>query len=315
LGGSWQEGEAIESRLLSRQIESAQRKVEAMNFDIRKQLLDFDNVMNKQREAIYDLRNDILDGEDVSQQIQDMCSESVEDKAALWCSEKSHPEDWDIKSLALWLERTFGIKMDLESYSDPQALKQEIVQEILKVYHNREDRMGKATMRDLERMILLNMIDNSWKEHLYDLDHLRKGINLRAYAQKDPKIEYQKESFALFEQMMTRIRESTIEYVFKLNLVPVIQPKMPQKMEAEKPEFVLTNAQAGVQTRGDYKTNSNTVGLPAGSVPIGKSVESTSLEDRLLSRKNVPVADLGKIGRNDPCICGSGKKYKKCCGK
>ncbi len=305
LGGSWQEGEAIESGLLSRQIESAQRRVEAMNFDIRKQLLDFDNVMNKQREAIYDLRNDILDGQDVSQQIKDMTAEAVQEKVELWAPISAHPEEWDTKSLALWAERTFSIK--LEENQNDQAGIVEKLQDAIKIsYQKREENLGAGVMRDLERMLLLHMIDNAWKEHLYDLDHLKKGINLRAYAQKDPKIEYQKESFALFEQMMNRIRESTIEYLFKLNVVPTAPRANPQNVQAEKPEFTLIQ-------NNPTKPNGNIVTMESQAQNRPNSGPGFKIGSQ--GQGPIAVAAPRKIGRNDPCICGSGKKYKKCCGK
>ena len=308
MGGNWQEGEAIESGLLSRQIESAQRKVEAMNFDIRKQLLDFDNVMNRQREAIYDLRNDILDGEDVSQQIQDMILESIDEKLDLWCNQKVHPEEWDVKSLTLWAKRTFDATLDFEgdkAPNDRDQVRQIMQAEIDKTYKQREDQMSVTAMRDLERMILLHMIDTAWKEHLYDLDHLKKGINLRAYAQKDPKIEYQKESFALFEQMMSRIRESAVEYIFKLQIVPSANaPVRPTQMRAEKPEFTLPAPGQG-----------NPAPASGGNGNGGGVEEPAPLFTVKPSKVPAEVAEVGKIGRNDPCFCGSGKKYKKCHGK
>jgi len=294
LGGSWQEGEAIESKLISRQIEGAQHRVEAMNFDIRKQLLDFDNVMNKQREAIYDLRNEILDGEDLSQQVRDMIFESVDEKLELWCGEKVYQENWDLKSLMLWLERTFTLREDLTANNSwtHESLKEHCHEEIEKCLAERERSVGEKMMPEMERMILLNMIDIAWKEHLYDLDHLKKGINLRAYGQKDPKIEYQKESFSLFEQMMGRIRESSVEYLFRINIVPMLQAPTPRKMAEEKAPFEI-----------------------AGAVPAKKNPSPIStMTSSILSQKS-RVEAIKKIGRNDPCICGSGKKYKKCCGQ
>ncbi|MBI3013339.1 MAG: preprotein translocase subunit SecA [Elusimicrobia bacterium] len=308
LGGTWQEGEAIESRLLSKQIESAQRRVEAMNFDIRKQLLDFDNVMNKQREAVYDLRNDILDGEDLSQRVRDMIQESVEEKLDLWCPEKDYPEEWDLKSLSLWLERTFSLENPIPeeirgvSRTD---FKEQILNRVDANYKQRESSMGPDMMRGMERMILLHMIDTAWKEHLYDLDHLKKGINLRAYGQKDPKIEYQKESFSYFEQMMNRIRESSIEYLFRLNLVPAA-PSRPVHMETEKSEFNLSAL--------SKKEETPRLGKEAPSLVSPVSPISAPNPLRAGNRSNVTEV-AKKIGRNDPCFCGSGKKYKKCCGR
>ncbi|OGS03456.1 MAG: preprotein translocase subunit SecA [Elusimicrobia bacterium RIFOXYB12_FULL_50_12] len=280
-----QEGEEIQHPWISKSIESAQRKVEAMNFDIRKQLIDYDNVMNKQREAIYNLRNEILEGEDISQTIQDMLSEAVEEKVQLWTPPKLYPEQWDWASLEAWLLRTFNVRL---SIPDEEKLKltSESLHELLKEkvfesYKAREDALSTDIFRHVERMILLQMIDSVWKEHLYDLDQVKKGIGLRAYGQKDPKIEYQKESFALFEQMMRRIRETTVEYIFKVQLTP-----QPQR-RVQRAEGNLEN-----KTPSPDKIFEKT-----------KPVETPALDN------------IKKIGRNDPCPCGSGQKYKKCCGK
>lgn len=286
-----QEGEEIQHPWINKAIENAQRKVEAMNFDIRKHLLDYDNVMNKQREAVYRLRNEILDGEDINQTIHDMMSETVEEKAALWAPEKTYPEQWDWVSLTAWTERTFNIsiqptpeEMAVMTREMLQATLQEKVQE---AYTRRETELTPQLLQHIQHMILLQMIDTAWKEHLYDLDQIKKGIGLRAYAQKDPKIEYQRESFAMFEAMMHRIREATIEYLFKVQ--PIIRPPEPRRV-------VHSNA-------------------PDADPPSGmKQPPSSRLSQNMPRQPEKPAADAGKIGRNDPCPCGSGKKYKKCCG-
>ena len=276
------EGENIEHPWITKAIENAQKKVEAMNFDIRKQLLEYDNVMNKQREAVYTLRNEILEGEDISTQIQDMINESIEEKAEQWASHK-HPEEWDWQSLELWLKRVFDFSLGLTEEEilkfDKQYLTETLHEKIISVYKTREDNFGAGTIRELERMVLLHMIDVAWKEHLYEIDQVKKGIGLRAYGQKDPLIEYQKESYKIFSQMMTRIRESTVEYVFK------IQP------------LTDTVRRAPVQQKNVPKMNINNTQKPQ------KQPEKPKIEP------------ASKIGRNDPCICGSGKKFKKCCGK
>ena len=269
------EGENIEHPWISKAIENAQKKVEAMNFDIRKQLLDFDNVMNKQREAIYSLRNEILEGEDVSQQIKDMFEESTEEKLEYWASKK-HPEEWDWPSLKMWLKRVFNIELDLKDEEilslNKSSFKKLLSEKIQQTYLAREQELGNQNIRELERIILLQMIDIAWKEHLYELDQLKKGIGLRAYGQKDPKIEYQKEAFTLFSQMMNRIRENTIEYVFKVRLKP----------------------QTVTRTYPDIKV---------------KETQQPKIKKLTEQKEQL------KIGRNDPCPCGSGKKYKKCCLK
>jgi preprotein translocase subunit SecA len=276
------EGEEIQHPWISKAIENAQRKVEAMNFDIRKQLIDYDNVMNKQREAVYRLRNEILEGEDISQTIIDMINESVNEKAWLWAPANSYADQWDMASTEAWLARTFGVKLDMKSEElqqlRPEQLKEILHEKTLEMYKKREIELTTQLMRHIERMILLQMIDTAWKEHLYDLDQVKKGIGLRAYGQKDPKIEYQRESFAMFEQMMHRIQDATIEYLFRVQVAP--QPA--RRIQPHNP--ILAEKQEAVSPLDRH---------PAPSQP------------------QIP----DKLGRNDPCPCGSGKKYKKCCGK
>ncbi|HVO33153.1 MAG TPA: preprotein translocase subunit SecA, partial [Elusimicrobiota bacterium] len=213
-----QEGEDIQHPFLTKAIANAQRKVESMNFDIRKQLLEYDNVMNKQREMIYSLRNQILSGQDVSKTIDGMIEETVEEKLTLWAPPKAIPETWDLAALHTWLLHTFGAAGESEAgnlskLSRPE-LEEKTRQWIAAAVRSREDEMGPDIFKHLKRMILLQMIDVAWKEHLYDLDQLKKGIGLRSYAQKDPLIEFQHEAFAMFTAMMNRIREQTLEYLF-----------------------------------------------------------------------------------------------------
>ncbi|MDR1696238.1 MAG: preprotein translocase subunit SecA [Endomicrobium sp.] len=281
------EGEDIQHPLISKAVEGAQRKVEGQNFDIRKQLIDFDNVMNKQREAVYRLRNEILEGEDITETVKDMIRESAEEKVQLWATAK-YPEEWDWTSIETWILRTFGIKYEVDkdaiTYVTQEALSEDLNSKIIEAYEKRKEQLTPALLSHIQRMVLLQMIDSSWKDHLYELDQLRRGIGFRAYAQKDPKIEYQKESFSLFESMMKRIRESTVEYIFKVQV-----DVRPQGMM--KPPQDVTQYKGG-----DSKIN-----------PELKNPETGS--------QRVKPKDLNKIGRNDPCPCGSGKKYKKCCGK
>lgn len=281
-------GEDIQHPLISRAVEGAQRKVEGMNFDIRKQLIDFDNVMNKQREAVYRLRNEILEGEDITETIKDMINESIDEKVQLWASAK-YAEEWDWTSIEAWLQRTFGIKYKLENeealnYITQDALKEDISEKVMESYEKRKEQLSPELLSHIQRMVLLQMIDSSWKDHLYELDQVRRGIGFRAYAQKDPKIEYQRESFKLFESMMKRIRESTVEYIFKVqvDIRPQGMMRPPQDATLKQPGGSKINPNFG----GDNKEN-----------------------------KKIKASDISKIGRNDPCPCGSGKKYKKCCGR
>jgi preprotein translocase subunit SecA len=278
------EGEDIQHPWISKAVEGAQKKVEAMNFDIRKQLIDFDNVMNKQREAVYSLRNEILDGGDITETIKDMLNESIDEKLSSWTNAK-YSEEWDWVSIEAWLLRSFSLKYETQDipkseYLDREALSNDIKEKVLSAYDKRKEEITPEIMAHIQRMVLLQMIDSSWRDHLYELDQIRRGIGFRAYAHKDPKIEYQKESFALFESMMRRIRDNTIEYIFKVQVSASPQPR---------PVAVNVTQSAGQTVPAPLKLN-------------GKS-------------QKVQPKDLKKIGRNDPCPCGSGKKYKKCCGK
>ena len=283
-----QEGEEIQHPWINKAIENAQRKVEAMNFDIRKHLLEYDNVMNKQREVVYRLRSEILEGEDVSVTVKDMIRENVEEKVAMWANEKVYPEEWDWAQLDAWLGRTFNVKLGLSDeerlQQRPESLKALIQEKIDEAFAQREKELTPEFMQHIQRMILLQMIDTAWKEHLYDLDQVKKGIGLRAYAQKDPLIEYQKESFDMFEAMMRRISEATVEYLFKV--------------------------QVNVQPARRTVTSESSAPLPEGASPQAAKQMPFGQQGKAAQPQKMPA----KLGRNDPCPCGSGKKYKKCCG-
>ena len=277
-----QEGEVIESVLVSKQIEGAQKRVESMNFDSRKQLLDYDNVMNKQRQAIYGLRNAILDGKDVTERVKQMIAETLEDQFSVFTPHDKSYQLWNMQELNVYLKKNFGFSVD---YDEDELAKiqyevftKEITDRAIKIYENRfPDFLERdVDFAQMQQILLLQIIDHIWKNHLFELDHLKKGVGLRAYGQKDPLIEYQKESYSMFEKMITRVRDEMVEYVFRIQLPPrvVHRPKMQETRE---------NA------------------ISAQSDSEGAKLQKTAV--------------LQKIGRNDPCPCGSGKKYKKCHGK
>ncbi|MFH1379998.1 MAG: preprotein translocase subunit SecA [bacterium] len=291
------EGEDIQHPWISKAIESAQRRVEGMNFDIRKQLIEYDLVMSKQREAIYDLRNDILEGKDVVQQIKDMIGESIDEKIDIWAPLKVYPEKWDMSAINAWLKRNFNCSVSIPQEKLVRTTREELRDEIAglvdQAYTSREQDLGSETLRYLERMIMLQMIDNCWKDHLYDLDQLKKGVGWRAYGQKDPLVEFKHESFKLFSQMMSRVREQTVEYIFRVQIAPQMVRRRPIAQQAHHP------ASPGGPAGNTLPDESKTV------FPHQKQ------DSAVLTQTAVPK----KIGRNDPCPCGSGKKYKKCCGK
>jgi len=292
------EGEVIESGLVSYQIENAQRRVETHNFDIRKQLLDYDNVMNKQREVVYKLRDEVLFGESVSEQIKAMISEDVSEQVEV-SLEGDDSSSWNLIELSAYLERTFAIVWnptpEEASRLSKGNLKADLLKAVMEIYARRPGDFTGYDFREVEKMVMLQMIDKAWKNHLYDLDHLKKAIFLRSYAQKDPKVEYQKESFRYFEALLSRVREQTVEYVFRVEA-----PKAP----VAPPEVVAVHPQSpGPDTSGEDPT------------PELAHEARPAAPRSILSGGGVAVPNsIQSIGRNDPCYCGSGKKYKKCHG-
>ncbi|MDR0292336.1 MAG: preprotein translocase subunit SecA [Elusimicrobium sp.] len=270
------EGDVIESRLMSRQIEGAQRMVEGHNFDIRKHLLDYDKVMNLQRTAIYNLRNAILDGESVNPQALAMIHEVVEDAFHKYFDSKN-PSKSDFNTLNIFLKRVFTVEENFNAENlNARGLEHTAGQtfdKVKKIFDEREKYFNEQGIifAEVERMLMLQIIDQAWKQHLYELDQMQKSVSLRGYAQKDPLIEYQKESYTLYQNMLNKVRDVFVEYIFRLQLPP-----------KRRVSPVGVKDQGGDENAGSENT-----------------VETVK----------------GKIGRNDPCPCGSGKKYKKCCGK
>jgi preprotein translocase subunit SecA len=277
----FEEGQPIEANLLSKAIENAQRKVEAHNFDIRKHLLEFDNVMNVQREAIYEQRKDVLKGEDFWGMLEEMLDEVVENTVAEYVDEKQHPEDWNLKGLDDMLYQLFSLKLRYieagRERLNREAMIEEIRSAVLAHLHRKEENFGKPLWDYLMKAIMLQSIDSFWKDHLLGMDHLREGIGLRGYAQKDPIREYQKEGYEMYLDMMSRIRQDTLQ---KLSLVQVQREEEVENLRD--------------RTQRDVVETHGTAGAPV---------------------KQVKKAAADKVGRNDPCPCGSGKKFKKCCGK
>ena len=287
-----QEGEVIESRLVSSQIEGAQKRVESMNFDARKQLLDYDNVMNKQRLAVYQLRDLVLDGLEVSERVTSMIKESAEEQLNLNAPEGQAAALWNMEALNVYLKKTFGFAL---SYTEDEvrgltrpAVQKDIEEKALEAYNRRTGDFAQrgVDFGEMQRVLLLQIIDHIWKNHLYDLDHLKKVVGLRAYGQKDPLIEYQKEAYSLFETMLSRVREQMVEYVFRIQLPPRVQPRP----AAAQPSAVGQKASGPQNARPQEQS-----GAQEAKKPQNKFVNE-------------------KTGRNDPCPCGSGKKYKKCHG-
>jgi len=282
-----EEGQPIEHRLISKAIENAQKRVEGQNFDIRKHLLEYDDVMNRQRQVIYEQRKKVLKGEALWDDVEEMLEEMVEEMVPEYVDEKRHPEDWDLKGLDEEIFRHFTLKLNLagtgrerghDTASCPlsEAIHERIVTEVKTLLRNKETEYGKPLMGYLMKVIMLQSIDMQWKENLLAMDHLKEGIGLRGYGQKDPVREYQKEGYDMFMDMIRRVKEDSVE---KLCLVQIRREEEVQRIEEKQ--------------RQDY------------IMSRGEDTPATATIKR----------EAAKVGRNDPCPCGSGKKYKKCCGQ
>ena len=283
-----EEDQPIEHRLVSRAIESAQRKVEAHNFEIRKHLLEYDDVMNKQREVIYSQRREVLGSEDLKETVMEMIEEEGENLLDFYTDEKQYSEEWDLKGLQDAFFQQFSSKWSPPSMEENgirrDQLKETIIEKAKEVYRKKEEEFGAPTLRYLERVIMLQSIDFHWKDHLLGVDQLKEGIGLRGYGQRDPLIEYQKEAYQMFLEMLDRIKKDTVEKLFAVQVAKEEQAVKEVKME-RKQTFIMSRGEAA--QGGGGKTES------------GKGVTIRR--------------DGKKVGRNDPCPCGSGKKYKRCC--
>jgi preprotein translocase subunit SecA len=319
-----EEGIPIESKLISRRIEAAQKAVEAQNFEARKHLLEYDDVMNKQREAVYGLRRQLLEGLDQKDLIlEDYVSGILGTLIDQFCAVKVHPSDWDIKGLKDAIFTRFGVDILAEGIAPENLNRQELGDAIfdkLKArYDSKEQLIGPDAMRYHERMIMLSVLDSQWKDHLRDMDHLKEGIGLRGYGQHDPLIEYKRESFEMFEAMMQRFQEDTVRYLYLMQIL-------------ERPADGGTGPTDG-GTREAATPSPRLGGGGNGHRPprsVATSVDEIEENFQRRKRRELEGARMAgsseqqtvqqvvrgsaKIGRNDLCPCGSGKKYKKCCG-
>ncbi|MCL6611455.1 MAG: preprotein translocase subunit SecA [Peptococcaceae bacterium] len=264
----------IEHNLITRSIETAQKRVESRNFDIRKHVLQYDDVMNQQRELIYRQRRQVLTGENLREMITSMIEEVVARAVDTYCPEGVHQEEWDLDSLVSYADQVFipgsGLRREELEEMNRSGIKEFLLEKSLKAYEAREAELGQETMREIERVVTLRIVDEKWMDHLDAMDQLREGIGLRAYGQKDPLVEYKFEGYEMFQNMIASIQEDVVRYIFRVNIAA--QDAQPRQRN------IVENRYAEEGPRQ-------------------------------------PVRREAKVGRNDPCPCGSGKKYKKCCGK
>ncbi len=292
-----EEGQELSHPLLNKSIESAQKRVEQRNFAVRKHTLEYDDVMNKQREIIYDYRNRILGEENLTELLFEFINELLDETLELYLVPRDRPEEWDLQSLVRWVNTTFPARVstkDLSGQSDPDQARRIIFDKIEQSYDLKEKIEGPDRMNELVRFVMLSTLDRLWKDHLYDMDHLRESVGLRAYGQKDPLIEFKQEGYDMFATMTSTMKKEIVANVFRTTSVP---PQAPMPFGIRAQDLLYSDA---------------TSSLP----------EQTTTFSELEGGMAAPAAKAHtpyirpskKVGRNEPCPCGSGKKYKKCCG-
>jgi preprotein translocase subunit SecA len=276
----WPENEPIQAKMVSRAIETAQKNVEEQNFEIRKNVLKYDDVMNTQRGVIYGERQKILEGRDLKDEALDYVADVIDKTASQYVSKDIYPEEWDLDTLFAVLSSVYPSRLarkDLDGFERAEDLHQVILEDALAAYEAKEEELGedgegKPILRELERMVLLSIVDNKWREHLYEMDYLQEGIGLRAYGQRDPLVEYQREAFSMFQEMKDSIQEEFVRYIYRVELIRHDEPARPRPQRVTMSQGDEGGGQASQASAG------------------------------------------GKVPRNAPCPCGSGKKYKKCHG-
>lgn len=297
-----QSGEAIEHRMVTNAIEKAQRKVEGRNFDIRKQLLEYDDVANEQRKVIYHMRNSLLAAENIGDTIEEFRKEVLDATISQHIPPQSLPEQWDVAGLEAALSSDFAMKLPIQQWLDEdehlyeETLREKLLNEITSAYTEKEDQAGIDALRTFEKQILLRVLDDLWKDHLSTMDHLRHGIHLRGYAQKNPKQEYKRESFALFQELLESIKRDTIR------VLSHVQVRREDPVEEE------------ARLRREAEELASRMQFQHAAAP-GLESEQLSGEGAEVAVAAAPVRNDQKLGRNEPCWCGSGKKFKHCHGQ
>ncbi|WP_374325487.1 preprotein translocase subunit SecA [Aquipseudomonas alcaligenes] len=297
-----QAGEAIEHRMVTNAIEKAQRKVEGRNFDMRKQLLEYDDVANEQRKVIYHMRNSLLAADNIGDTIVEFRQEVLNATINNHIPPQSLPEQWDITGLEMALYSDFGLRLPIQQWLDEddklyeETLREKILAELLAAYHEKEDLAGVEALRTFEKQMLLRVLDDLWKDHLATMDHLRHGIHLRGYAQKNPKQEYKRESFTLFQELLESIKRDTIRVLSHVQ----VRREDPVEEEAR-----LRREAEALAERMQFQH------AEASAMPVAEAEEAAEGDLAVAT----PVRSEPKIGRNEPCPCGSGKKYKHCHGQ
>ncbi len=351
-----EEGVPIESGLITRRIEAAQKAVEAQNFESRKHLLEYDDVMNKQREAVYGLRRQLLEGLDEKELIlEDYVTTILSDALLQFAPEDKHPDQWDVAGLKERIQSQFGMDLTAEGIDagklDRHELGEELFEKLKQRYQRKEDMVTAPAMRYHERMIMLSVLDSQWKDHLLNMDHLKEGIGLRGYGQHDPLVEYKRESFDMFEAMMARFQQDTVRYLFLMQIIgpdgrPIEESRSAASLPAAADGAISSTVSVGLggnsalrqpppanapaATNGNGAARPQSPASPQSSEKLSTTIDRIEAEFQRKKTRELEHARMAgssgsaeapaqrrsgdKVGRNDPCPCGSGKKYKKCHG-
>ncbi|HHT9109917.1 MAG TPA: preprotein translocase subunit SecA [Candidatus Brocadiaceae bacterium] len=295
-----EEGMAIEHSMVTKSIERAQKKVEEHNFEIRKHLLEYDEVMDEQRKTIYGMRQNVLEGKNLREYIARMIEDSIQEMVHFAYNVKKGIEEENNQfDLTAWFKLKFGLEADLNKVEEktPKNVEEYLIKKAMEAYEVKENTVGRVDMETIAQILLLEKIDIKWKDHLYAMDHLRSGIGLRGYAQLDPKIEYRREALAMFESMNLSIRDEVSDLVFKLQPI-----KESERKEVFHPDHYVHQEVSGLVTIHES--------------PAAVSAQTTNVNTEEQAEKKPEPIKVGiKVGRNQPCICGSGKKFKQCCGR
>jgi preprotein translocase subunit SecA len=311
----------IESGMITKRIAAAQKAVEAQNFESRKHLLEYDDVMNKQRQAVYGIRRGLLEGADQRERVREMVRGIIQQFLDMRCPNEKHPDTWEIADLRNDVLSQFGVKIDATDLAECTTVEIEdlICQRLDEKYNEKESLVGPDVMRQTERIVMLQVIDNQWKDHLLSMDELKQGIGNRAYGQKDPLVEYKKESFDLFSAMMDRIEDETVRYLYFLQVTVGERPALPyEDEEAQEVQEQAAADAAAAEEAAEQKRRAAKSSMEDFTRNIQRKKDKEMADLQFVggdgTTSPAPAQSGAKVGRNDPCPCGSGKKYKKCHG-
>ena len=318
-----QAGEAIEHNWVSRAIENAQRKVEGHNFDMRKQVLQYDDVANDQRKEIYEQRNELLDAQDISETIRSIRRDVVNDQISQYIPPGSLEEQWDVAGLEEALKSEFGLQLPLRQWLDneeelhEEPLRERVLEHLEADHAAKEELAGSEAMRRFEKAVMLQVLDNHWKEHLAAMDYLRQGIGLRGFAQKNPKQEFKREAFEMFAEMLERMKLEVVRVLARVKVrteadAAAVEAENRQSDEAVEYRHAearspIERAESAERAHSGGQAAAATAAASGGAAASGAGGEAATAEPY--------VRDTPKLGRNEPCWCGSGRKFKHCHGK